>query len=74
LSRNAEGDINNIRLFSAIALVIIFITAINYIILSTAVSSGRVKEIGLKIILGSSSGKIVLSFLLENFVLTALAF
>ena len=41
------GNIKNVRLFSLIALLIVLVAAINYIILSTAVSSSRGKEIGI---------------------------
>ncbi len=43
-----SGNIKNIRLFSVIALIIVLIAAINYIILSTAVSTARAKEIGIR--------------------------
>src|SRR5664280_392986 len=42
------GNKNNVRLFSAIAFLIILVAAINYIILSTAVSTGRGLEIGIR--------------------------
>jgi putative ABC transport system permease protein len=42
------GDMKNIRLFSAIALLIVLVASINYIILSTAVSTQRSKEIGIR--------------------------
>ena len=53
-----KGNMNNIRLFSAIALVIVLVAAINYIILSTAVSSGRAKEIGIRKTYGAGTGSI----------------
>ena len=36
-----RGDINNIKMFSAIAFLILLVAAVNYIILSTAVSTSR---------------------------------
>jgi len=36
------------RMFSVIALLIVLVSAINYIILSTAVSTSRAKEIGIR--------------------------
>ncbi len=48
------GNINNIRIFSAIAFLIILMAAFNYIILSTAVSSGRSKEIAIRKTNGAS--------------------
>ncbi len=43
-----KGNMKNIKIFSSTALLIILIAAFNYIILSTAVSSGRTKEIGIR--------------------------
>ncbi|MDP3002048.1 MAG: hypothetical protein Q8N38_02840, partial [Bacteroidales bacterium] len=42
------GNRSNVRLFSAIAFLIVLVAAINYIILSTAVSTGRRLEIGIR--------------------------
>jgi putative ABC transport system permease protein len=53
-----HGNINNIKLFSVIALLILFVAAINYIILSTAVSTGRAKEIGMRKTDGADNSKI----------------
>jgi putative ABC transport system permease protein len=53
-----HGNINNIKLFSVIALLILFVAAINYIILSTAVSTGRAKEIGMRKTYGADNSKI----------------
>ena len=39
-----QGNLKNIRIFSAIALFVILIAALNYIILSTAVSTGNFKR------------------------------
>jgi putative ABC transport system permease protein len=56
-SRNT-GNINNVRLFSAIAFLIVLVATINYIILSTAVSSVRVKEIGVRKTYGAGNNNI----------------
>lgn len=48
------GNMKNIRIFSAIAFLIILMAAFNYIILSTAVSSGRSKEIAIRKTNGAS--------------------
>ena len=48
------GNMKNIRIFSAVAFLIIFMAAFNYIILSTAVSSGRSKEIAIRKTNGAS--------------------
>ncbi len=48
LNSGSRANIKNIKIFSAIAFLIIMVAAFNYIILSTAVSSGRAKEIGIR--------------------------
>jgi putative ABC transport system permease protein len=53
-----KGDIKNIRLIITIALAIILVASINYIILSTTVSSERLKEIGLRKTFGASNREI----------------
>jgi putative ABC transport system permease protein len=59
-------------LFSAIALVILLVAAMNYIILSTAVSSSRIKEIGIRKTFGASKYKIENQLLSESILLAML--
>ena len=66
------GDLKNIRLFSTVALLILLIAAINYIILSIAVSSGRAKEIGIRKTAGASMGLIRNQVLSESILLALL--
>jgi len=53
-----KGNIKNIRLTITIALVIILIASTNYLILSTTVSSERMKEIGLRKTFGANNREI----------------
>jgi putative ABC transport system permease protein len=64
------GDIKNIRLFSTVALLILLIAAINYIILSIAVSTGRAKEIGIRKTAGASVARIQTQILGESLMLS----
>ncbi|MCG6188720.1 ABC transporter permease [Maribellus maritimus] len=48
MNSGMKGNMKNIRIFSATAFLIILVAAFNYIILSTAVSSGRTKEVGIR--------------------------
>jgi len=66
-----SGNISNVKLFSAIAFLIILVAAINYIILSTAVSTGRRLEIGIRKTFGAINGSIKNQLLGES-VLMAL--
>jgi putative ABC transport system permease protein len=65
------GNIKNVRLFSVIAFLIVVVAAINYIILSTAVSTGRRMEIGIRKTFGAINRSIKNQLLSES-VLMAL--
>lgn len=65
-----QGSMKNIRLFSVIAFLIILVAAVNYIILSTAVSTGRVKEIGIRKTNGAEGFNISIQLLSESVLLS----
>nr|WP_321487746.1 ABC transporter permease [uncultured Draconibacterium sp.] len=67
-----QGNLKNIRIFSAIALLVILIAALNYIILSTAVSTGRSKEIGIRKTNGAGAKSIRRQLLNESMILSVL--
>ena len=64
-----QGDLKNIRLFSLVAFLIVLIAAINYIILSIAVSTGRAKEIGIRKTVGGNIRRIQNQLLSEAVIL-----
>jgi putative ABC transport system permease protein len=64
-----SGNISNVRLFSAIAFLIVLVAAFNYIILSTAVSSVRAKEIGIRKTYGAGNDSIKNQLLSESILL-----
>jgi putative ABC transport system permease protein len=63
---NETGDIKNVRIFSAVALFILFIACINYINISTALSLKRIKEIGIKKSLGVEKKTLIFQFMGEG--------
>lgn len=69
LGRN--GDEQYIFIFSAIALFVLLIACINFMNLSTARSSNRAREVGVRKVLGSPRRQLVFQFLTES-VLVAL--
>ncbi|HKJ81105.1 MAG TPA: FtsX-like permease family protein, partial [Ignavibacteriaceae bacterium] len=73
-SNAIHGNLNNVRIFSAIAFLIILVAAINYIILSTAISTKRIKEISVRKTFGASIEKILKQFLSESLSLISLVF
>jgi putative ABC transport system permease protein len=63
------GNKKNVKLFSAIAMLIVLVAAINYIILSTAVSTGRRLEIGIRKTFGAINRSIKNQLLIESVML-----
>jgi putative ABC transport system permease protein len=72
--KNVGGMIEYVRLFSAIAIIILLIACINFMNLSTARSDRRAKEVGIRKTLGSNRRQLRLQFLLESVLLTIVAF
>ncbi len=71
ISRN--GNIRYIWLFSIVALLVLGIAVINYINLSTARSSMRMKEIGVRKVIGSGRRQLMGLFLSESVLFTGIA-
>lgn len=67
------GDIDTVLILVAIALFMLLIACINFMNLSTAGASKRVKEIGMRKVLGSKKGQLVSQFLTESFIATLIA-
>lgn len=65
-----QGNLEHIQLFSAIGLLIVIVATFNYIILSTAVSVRRLKEIGIRKACGSSVFRIRFELLFESLFLS----
>jgi len=70
----ANGDITYVYLFTAIALFILAIACINFMNLSTARSSNRAKEVGVRKVMGSLRSHLVRQFLTESVVLSFISF
>ena len=69
----ANGNINYIYIFSAIAVFILIIACINFMNLSTARSTERGKEVGVRKVLGSAKGQLITQFLTESVMLTLIS-
>ena len=68
-----NGDINRVYIFSAIALFILLIACINYMNLSTARSTLRAKEIGIRKVSGAQKKEIMVQFLSESVMISWIA-
>ena len=62
----AGGRIEYVRLFSIIAVFILFIACINFMNLSTAKASGRLKEVGVKKAIGANRKTLIFQYLGES--------
>jgi putative ABC transport system permease protein len=69
----SNGNIVYIYVFSIVALLILLIAVINYVNLTTARSSVRIKEIGIRKVVGSSRMQLMALFFSESLLLAALA-
>ncbi|HZX11714.1 MAG TPA: ABC transporter permease [Acidobacteriota bacterium] len=69
----ANGDIKYVYIFSAIALFIIIIAGINFMNLSTARSSKRAKEVGIRKVLGAVRPQLAKQFMAESIIMTVAA-
>jgi putative ABC transport system permease protein len=55
-----------VKLFSIIAIFILLIACINFMNLSTAKASGRMKEVGIKKVVGADRSQLIIQFLSES--------
>jgi putative ABC transport system permease protein len=73
-STTKRGNSELLRLFTAIALVVLLLAIINYINLSIARHNKRNKETGIRKTVGAGRKDIVALFLVESVIVTAVAF
>jgi putative ABC transport system permease protein len=69
----SAGRIEYVKLFSILAIFILIIACINFMNLSTAKASRRLKEIGIKKVVGANRKQLVFQFLTESLLLTLFA-
>ncbi len=66
----ANGNIQYVYIFSAIAIFILLIACVNFMNLSTARSSNRAREVGVRKVLGSPRKYLIAQFLTESIMVT----
>ncbi|HTH57808.1 MAG TPA: ABC transporter permease [Cyclobacteriaceae bacterium] len=69
-----NGNITYVYLFGAIAIFILGIACINFMNLSTARSSNRAKEVGVRKVMGSLRSHLMRQFLTESILVTLFSF
>jgi putative ABC transport system permease protein len=70
----AQGNPLYVKIFSFVALFILLIAAINYMNLTTARASSRLKEIGVRKTIGAFKSHLIKQFLLESLLVTVISF
>ena len=79
LHSNKQGELDGnsnaeyVYIFSGIALMILLIACVNFMNLSTARSSNRAKEVGVRKVLGSLRANLIQQFLTESFLISFVA-
>jgi len=68
------GNIQDIYIISLIALFVLFIACFNFINLTTAVSTYRAREVGLRKVLGASRRQLLFQFLLDALLFSGVTF
>ncbi len=69
----ANGNIQYVYIFAAPALFILLLACVNFTNLSTASSTKRSREVGIRKVLGSEKRQLIFQFLAESVLLTACA-
>lgn len=67
------GNLKTVYIFSAVAFFMLLVACINFMNLSTAAATRRGREVGVKKVLGSQRGQLVLQFLLEALIAASAA-
>jgi putative ABC transport system permease protein len=68
-----NGNIQYVYIFSVIALVVLILACINFMNLSTARSTSRAKEVGIRKVVGSGKRYLIRQFLTESILTTVLS-
>lgn len=68
-----HGDIRFVRLLGAVVLFILLLAVINFVNLSTAKSTNRAREVGMRKVVGSQRGQLIQQFLTESVIISGLS-
>lgn len=67
------GKIESVKLFTLVGILILVIASINFMNLSTAQASKKMKEIGVKKAIGANRGSLIFQFMVESLFISFLA-
>lgn len=68
-----NSNIKYVRLFILVALFVILIACINFMNLSTAKSTERAREVGIRKVVGADRKKLVFQYLVESFIISTIS-
>jgi putative ABC transport system permease protein len=71
---DTNGNIQYVYIFSAVAFFLLLIACINFMNLSTARSTNRAKEVGVRKVLGTQRNNLILQFMTESVLTSYLSF
>ncbi|MDP4130528.1 MAG: ABC transporter permease [Bacteroidota bacterium] len=71
---NNTGNINNVYIFSLVAVFILLIACFNFVNLTTARSAERAKEVGIRKVVGAMKAQLTAQFIGESVLLCVIAF
>jgi putative ABC transport system permease protein len=69
-----SGSINNVYIFSVVAIFILLIACVNFINLTTARSAERAKEVGIRKVVGAARLQLAKQFIGESVIISLMAF
>jgi len=72
--QDTAGFLQYVKMFTIIGVFVLLIACINFINLTTARSEKRAREVGVRKAIGSQRNDLIIQFLSEAFLLTAIAF
>ena len=69
-----NGSMTNVYIFSTVGLLILLLAGINYMNLATARSVSRVKEVGVRKVVGAARSQLTMQYLMEAILTALIAF
>jgi len=73
-SSEVKGNIRDVYIFSGVAILLLLIACINFINLTTARAIKRVREVGIRKVLGAGKKELVVQFLFESLLFFFISF